>query len=145
MFQLNWFVFARLEIISSALSKLPQTSAWNLKLTLPRTLPKLWAACGPNVTEIFIIAIWECSLVTYMHFFFSLYLKQKFFHRELISSYSPEWNSKAVFLFKEVSGFTHSNGKWKYSFCLHFGAIQNIEILLSAKKKFKFNTLFQTP
>lgn len=70
MFQLNWFVFARLEIISSALSKLPQTTARNLKLRLQRTLPKLWAACGPDVTEIFIIPIQECSLETYTHFFF---------------------------------------------------------------------------
>lgn len=62
-------------------------------------------------------------------FFFSLYLKQKFFFRELISTHSPKQNSKAVFLFKEVSGFTHSNGRLKYSFCLHFGAIQNIEVL----------------
>lgn len=50
--------------ISSALSKLPQASAWNLTLKPQRIEPRLWTACGPNVMGIFIIPIWAYSLVT---------------------------------------------------------------------------------
>ena len=52
------------KIISSALSKLPQAPAWNLTLKPQRTQPRLWAAYGPNVMGIFIIPIWDYSLVT---------------------------------------------------------------------------------
>lgn len=52
------------EIISNALSKLPQASAWDLSLKLQRTQPRLWAAYAPNVIGIFIIPIWEHSLAT---------------------------------------------------------------------------------
>lgn len=52
------------EIISHALSKLPQASAWDLSLKHQRTQARLWAAYAPNVIGIFITPIWEHSLVT---------------------------------------------------------------------------------
>lgn len=100
-------------IISNTLFKLLQTSAWNTKLRLQRTQPRLCAACGLIVTSFF-ISLMEV-LISDISIFF-IYLKQKSFHRELISIHSQESGLQGSFLFNDVTGFTHINGKWKKNY-----------------------------
>lgn len=82
MFQLNSFVLTWAEIISNTLFKLPQASAWNIKLRHQRTQPRLWAACGLNTTEFFIFPSWEFSLVTISFYFIILESKKSSRERE---------------------------------------------------------------